>query len=107
MKRLVSFPLDDGETILVEVNELENGGMELATPTTVIEKAQYTFGQALDKIKPIAETIIDKLRDLRHRPDEVQVTFGVKLTAEAGALIAAASAEGNYEIVLTWKSYKE
>ena len=36
-------------------------------------------------------------------PDEVQVEFGLILSAEAGAILAAASATANYKVTMTWK----
>ena len=36
-------------------------------------------------------------------PDEVQVEFGIVLNAEAGAVLAAASAGANYKVTMTWK----
>lgn len=103
MKRLVEFPLEEGGTILVEVDEPERDGMEPAAPDDVVVKAQHTFEHALDKIRPAAEVIITKLRTLSSPPTEVQVVFGLKLSAEAGAFVASAGMEANYEITLTWQ----
>ncbi len=51
----------------------------------------------------MAANIIGKVRELKDSPDEVEVKFGVKMTAEMGAVIASANVEGNYEITLKWK----
>jgi len=60
------------------------------------------FEEALEKVKPAATAIICKLRDLRDSPDEVIVEFGLKMNANAEAIIASASAEANYWIELKW-----
>lgn len=104
MKQLVEFALDDGTTVLVEVDEPESGGIVRAGRAgEIVEKVQYTFSEALDKVKPAAETIINKLRNLDVTPDEIQVEFGIKLSAEAGAFFASASTEANFAITLSWK----
>lgn len=106
MKRLIEFSLTDDDTILVEVNEPQASDNDLdlvARPNEVVARAKQTFDAALDKIKPVATTIITKVRSLNEPPDEVEVKFGVKMSAEAGAVIAAASVEANYEITLKWK----
>jgi Trypsin-co-occurring domain 1 len=36
-------------------------------------------------------------------PDEVQVELGIILNAEAGAILASASAGANYKVTMTWK----
>lgn len=104
MKRLVEFPLQDGGSILVEVEEPEKEGIVRAgRGNEVVQKIQYTFEEALSSIKPAAETIIDNLRNLRLAPDEINVEFGLKLSAEAGAFFASASTEANFAITLSWK----
>jgi hypothetical protein len=104
MKRLIEFPLEDGTTILVEVDVPEESGMVPATRGEWgVLKAQQTFEVALDKIRPAAQTIIQKLRTLHDPPDQIQIEFGLKLNAQAGAFIAAAGTEANYKVTLTWK----
>ena len=99
MKRLIEFPLNEGGSILVEVDEAEpKGGMERAArPGEVAVRASQAFEDALEKIRPAAQTIIVKLRGLSDPPDEVAVEFGIKLSAEAGAFVASAGAEANYK----------
>ncbi len=110
MRRLVEFPLQEGGTLLVEVDEPEGyagtttrgGVVKAARPGEIATRAQDTFEDALDKIKPAAQTIIDKLRALSDAPDEIDVEFGIKLSAEAGAFIASAGVEANYTVTLKW-----
>jgi hypothetical protein len=104
MKKLVEFTLPDGSPIFVEVDEpSDNDGRVGLNPSEMAVKAQQTFEQALEKVQPIASTIISKLRGLDEPASEVEVKFGLKLTAEAGAVIAMAGGEVNYEITLKWK----
>jgi len=108
MKKLIEFPLEDSEeTILIEVEEDERvSGMVPAArgdQPGVPEKAAATFQSAMDKMKPIATTIIKKIRSLHDAPDEVEVEFGLKMSAEAGAFVASACVDANYKVVLKWK----
>jgi hypothetical protein len=105
MKRWIEFPLgEEDETILVEVEEPEGQIIKASLkPGEVIEKASMTLDQALEKLKPAAAAIIAKMRTLADSPDEMEVKFGIKLNAQAGAVIAAASVEANYTISLIWK----
>lgn len=105
MKRLVEFPLENGGTVLVEVAEPEQGGLVPASRgRDVVVKAQQTLQQALGKLQPTAEAIISQLKGLSEQPSEIEVEFGLKLSAEAGAVLAAAGAEANYNIKLVWKN---
>ena len=73
----------------------------------VVERAQTSFEDALDRARPMASSLVRKLRDIGdaagNPPDEVQVEFGIVLNAEAGAVLASASAEANYKVTMTWK----
>jgi NTP-dependent ternary system trypsin peptidase co-occuring protein len=106
LKRFIEFPLEDGSTIIVEVNEPEGerGTRRAARGTEEEpEKAPQTFEQALSKIRPATEKVIATLRDLIQKPDEVEMEFGFSLSAEAGVIIASASTQANYRVTLRWK----
>ena len=110
MKRLVEFPSESGEPIMVEVEDLEpTGGTRRGLSTSaMVERAQTSFEDALDGAQPIASGLINKLRSISESPDEVQVEFGLSLSASAGAvLVAGISAGANYKITLKWKKTSE
>lgn len=103
-KQLIKFPLEEGGFIWVEVNTAETQGLVPASRgSEVSQEARQTFEAALEKVRPAAQAIIGKLRALHDPPDEVTIEFGLKMSAEAGAIIAAAGAEANYKVTLTWK----
>jgi hypothetical protein len=105
VKRLIEFSLQDGDSILVEVEEPESAyeSVRAARPGELAAKAGQTFEAALDRIKPAATVIISKLRALSDPPYEITVEFGLKMNIEAGAVVAAASAEANYKVTLKWQ----
>ena len=68
------------------------------------EKARETFEAALERIKPVAGTIIAKLRGLSDPPDEAVVEFGLKMSGQAGSVVvASAGNEAHYKVTLTWR----
>ena len=109
MKRLVEFPSETGEPILVEVEDVGLAGETRRglSPSSVVDRAQTSFVDALEKARPMATGLVGKLRAVGDAagspPDEVQVEFGIILSAEAGAVLAAASAAANYRVTMTWK----
>ena len=100
MKRIVEFSVESGDSILVEVDEPSD---RIGLGDEIAEKAQKTFESALNTIKPVASTVINKVRSLNEPADEVEVKFGIKMTAGLGAVIASGNGEVNYEITLKWK----
>lgn len=105
MLRLVEFPLENGSSILVEVDVLdtEEGILKTSRNGEVITKAHKKFEEVMEKVKPAASVIIAKLRSLHDSPDEIEVQFGLKLSADAGAFVASAGIEANYAVTLRWK----
>jgi len=113
MKRLVEFPSESGEPIMVEVEDLELAGGSGTTrrglsPSRVVDRAQTSFEDALERAQPMASGLVSKLRSIADSPDEVQVEFGLSLNAQAGAvLVAGASAGANYKVTLKWTKTSE
>ena len=104
MKQLVEYELEDGGTILVEVY-LPEAGLERAGRGDQIVKAKERFADALEHIKPVAQTVFSKLGSLS--ADEIGVEFGIKLGTKAGIIIASADTEANFTVRLTWKRTNE
>lgn len=103
MKRIVEFPLESGEFILVEVDETIQTDERIGLREQVVDKATQTFESALETVKPIANAIITKIGSLKQPADEVEVKFGIKISAQLGAVVASGNSEVNYEITLKWK----
>jgi hypothetical protein len=106
MKRLVEFPLEDGTSLIVEVDEPDTGGVVQASRGDVIEKAHQTMEKSLEKVKPAAQFMLAQLRKLHDTPDEIQVSFGLKLSSDFGVVLAAVGLEANYSVTLKWVKEK-
>lgn len=101
MAHLVEFPLKDGETILVEMDDEQLAGFApAAAPGEVAARATESFEAAIDKVLPALRAIGERMRQLA--PDELEVALGVKLTTEAGVIVAKASGEANFTVTLRW-----
>ncbi|MGZ4846504.1 MAG: CU044_2847 family protein [Halobacteriota archaeon] len=101
MKRLVEYKLKNGQSVAVEVDMPEDVRPEAtgySWPTK--QEAEMGWEDALEKIKPATEAVIETVQGLG--PKEYQVEFGLTFTAAAGAIIASASAEANFRVTLTW-----
>ena len=108
MKRLVEFPLEEGGSIVVQIDEPETGGTIRAGRDETIEKVKDTFEEALNRVLPAAKSVVEKLRSMESRPDEIEINFGIKLSTQAGAFIASTTAEANFGVTVHWtKGSKE
>ncbi|MER6474605.1 CU044_2847 family protein [Streptomyces collinus] len=108
MNRLMEFTTDDGAVVVVEETD-PTGGTRLVSRGEGGPAAQAarTFEGALDGVRAAAQSALRVFRDGTLRPDAVELEFGVKLSAEAGAVIAKGAAEGQLVVRLSWKSATE
>ncbi|MGW3285571.1 CU044_2847 family protein [Streptomyces sp. NPDC001002] len=103
MDGLVEFKMDDGSVVAVEAMEEERGSRLIGRRREdgTIQAAR-TFEGALAGVRAAAESALRVFRDGGLRPDGVEIEFGVKMSAEAGAFIAKGTAEGHLVVKLTW-----
>ena len=107
MKHLVEFPLEEGGSIVIEVDEPESAGTIRAAREDTIVKAKETLEEALNNVLPVTKSLVEKLRSIGNKPDEIELTFGVSLNTAVGAVIASASAEANFSVTMHWSSKTE
>jgi Trypsin-co-occurring domain 1 len=106
VKRLVEFPLEQGGSVLIEIEEPP------ASPVTrglgkdhraLVEQADKTFEDATATITPAARSLIARLRAIDDPPDEVRIDFGVELSAQTGAFIASVAGRANFAVSMIWR----
>ncbi|MDN3020411.1 CU044_2847 family protein [Streptomyces sp. S.PB5] len=100
MEGLVEFKMGDGAVVAVEAADDVRGAKLVSRDGTV--RAAHTFENALDGVRSAAEAALRVFRDGTLQPDGVEIEFGVKLSAETGAIIAKGTAEGHLVVKLTW-----
>lgn len=103
MGTLVRFDLGDGDSVVAELERVDGGVVDAATPSDLVARATGSFSAALDQVRSVAALTIRRMRDLPQRPDEVTVDFGIQLDAEVGAVLARTGARGHLQVQLTWR----
>ncbi|MCE7010221.1 hypothetical protein LWC34_46575 [Kibdelosporangium philippinense] len=103
MPELVRFPLEVGGSVLVEV-EPEPGPHRAARPGGVLREASATLERAVQQVRDAAAAAVAEFLEMPRRPDELEIKFGLKLDAQAGAVIARTGMQGQFEIKLKWIS---
>ncbi|MGK5629503.1 CU044_2847 family protein [Streptomyces sp. URMC 123] len=91
MSYVVRVPLEDGESVLVEVEGREEeaeGWTRVGRAGDAVRSIGTTLQEALAPVRPAIRAIVEQVRDGIDPPDRVAVEFGVKLVAEAGVVVA-------------------
>lgn len=107
MKMPIPFTLGDGKTqVYFEVIvPPDKSGIEPAGRIEAItHRAAIALDSVLLKIRGTAETIVNNLKEMASSPNEIEVSFGVKLTMEADAIVVSGTSEANLSITLKWKN---
>ncbi|HEY8479970.1 MAG TPA: CU044_2847 family protein [Spirillospora sp.] len=101
MNELVRWETENG-TIIVECDDREPGFQSVSRTGDLIHDAAGKFEDALSNVRHAAQTALGSLRGGDLKPDTVELEFGVKLNAAAGAVIAKTSVEGHLKVKMTW-----
>ncbi|MBT2439164.1 hypothetical protein J7E93_03305 [Streptomyces sp. ISL-36] len=100
----VEVPLGDGsdESLRVQIREVDESLVRVGRGARSVVRAERSFGQMLDTVRPVAESFVGRFRGLANAPDEITLEFGVSLSAEADVVIASTATAANFSVSLTW-----
>jgi hypothetical protein len=104
MKKLIEFELD-GQPVYVEAEVSEAEGVRLVSQggNDEPEKAAARFTEAVARIKPAAEVVLNAFREM-NTPDEIGLEFGLNFSAKAGVVFASADSSATFKVSLKWKN---
>lgn len=101
MDDLVEFTTDDGTRVVMADVE-DTHGSHLISRGDGPSRAVHTFEESLAGAHAAARSALRVFRDGSLRPDSVEIEFGVRMSAEAGAVIVKGTAEGHLVVRLAW-----
>jgi hypothetical protein len=111
-----TFVIDEDAPILVEFTRRapQAGAQEVmrgwppspaAAVANVAEQSAKAIDSAMSTIHNMARRVSATAKSLpiAERPSQIEVEFGLKLDAAAGAVVAQASTEASFTVKLTWE----
>ncbi|WP_341719392.1 CU044_2847 family protein [Micromonospora sp. FIMYZ51] len=102
MSQLRRFQLESGGSVVVEVDG-KPGVTQAGNAGKVVQDARVTFDRALAEVRDAASVALAQFQSMAHRPDEIEIKFGVQLTADANAVIARTGVQGQFEVTVRWQ----
>jgi hypothetical protein len=103
MEGLLEFVSDDGSKVLVEVAAPSGRPVTRGREAEdLVTQASESLDAVLARLGPVVRGVVTQLRAAADWPDEVQVDFAVKLSADSNVIIARAGGEANFRIALRW-----
>jgi hypothetical protein len=96
---LVDFGEEAGGLVPVS-----HGGGKLREVTgELVEKSKEAIEKAMDTIQGMAAKTIAAAKGISEPPDAIEVEFGIKLDAQAGALVAQTGTEASINVKMVWR----
>ena len=68
----------------------------------IMERSEAAIDDAMRTIDVLSKRLITTIDSSPHRPSEVELTFGLKLTLSGNALVTTIGAESTIEVTLKW-----
>jgi len=127
MQRIAIFTTDDGGEVAIQVVDdgllparsdaevdarrepLTLRGIPDGALTTrgipsgrLVERAQQSLDDVLAHARPAVSALVRQVRAQEDAPDELEVEFGIQVSLEVGAYIAAAGSMANFRVTMRW-----
>lgn len=98
-----TFTIDESAPILVDFTPAPSVVRTALPPTDLAQQSEKALDAAMNTIHGMARRVSASINALSGRPTKVEVESGLKLDAQAGALVAQARTEAGFNVTLTWE----
>jgi hypothetical protein len=71
----------------------------------LVERTQQSLDEVLAHARPAVTALVRQVRGQDEAPDELEVEFGIQISLEVGAYIAAASSTANFRVTMRWLAH--
>ena len=99
----------DEEVILVELTPVAGVRSVSVSTTDMLEKSKEAIDHAMKSMQGMAKKTVRAIKKIpiSERPHTVEVSFGLKLTAEGNAVVVKGGMEAAINIKMTWNRQEE
>lgn len=104
MVSLIEFKSNKGNFYIEVGDSVRTGDQTLvAKDGGVVVQATKSLEETLTPVTNAMATIFTAVADSKVSPSELEIEFGLKLSADAGVIIAKTSGEASITITASWK----
>jgi hypothetical protein len=105
LSRFVEVPVSSGGSVTVEIDEGPAGGRTMrgggSGGTELVERSTQTLEDSLGGLGSALRHIVADLHHARE-VERIDVELGLKLTGEAGFVVAKCGGEANFRVRVRW-----
>ena len=109
MENLIEIKLNEETKILIETSEIgvSDDLLEHVSGNNIIKKTQNFLSDALEQIKAFSDKLSETINKIEFKPDELEIEFAVKFSADSGIIISTIGTEANITVKMKWNKTKE
>ena len=101
MSELLRLDSGEGGTVLVEVADDSGGPVTRGgRARTAVLDAGESLERVVGQLGPVVKGIVSELQAAADWPDEIEIEFAIKVSADANLIIARTGGETNFRITL-------
>lgn len=102
-KKIQTFVLRGGGVVAVEVQAAAGEEERIASSREeIVEETGRKFADALRSVEDATKEVLDGFASAL-RPDQLELSFGLKFSAKVGVVLASTDAEATLTLKATWK----
>ena len=109
MPKMIEVLLDDGAKIYFETCDVDDDSEELfdsVTGSRLVHKTKDFLSSTFTQIKMFSNELAESIKNINFQPDEFEVEFSVKFTANSGIIISSVASEASMTVKMKWDKSK-
>ena len=105
---LIEITMADNSKLYIETTGFMSSGSEdpllvpAASENSVVKRTEELLRKSFTQIKDFSDSIAASIKNSTVCPQEFELEFGVKFSADAGIVISSLSSEANITIRMKW-----
>lgn len=100
--KILMFHTENGVAVAVEALMTPGEEERMASAGEIVEQTNQRFSDALRGVEAAAQEILSGFAESL-KPEQLELTFGLKFNAKVGVILASADTEASMTLKATWK----
>lgn len=107
MANLIEVQMDNGR-IFLETNMVNDSEdlLEHVSGNRIIKKTKSFLTDTFEQLKEFSNEISESINGIDLKPDEMEVEFAVKFSADAGIIVSSVGTEASITVKMKWNTSK-